>query len=135
MKTMMALAVALGTGLAVLVARSLRARAKRKHEPVEYYLGWGGYSHPIALQKMITKGEADAVAARGGAYVIGYFDADGRLTRAIKMLRGAVFFDFEYAYHPNGRRKTARVTNAEGVVSVREYDKAGRGRADNPLFW
>jgi hypothetical protein len=51
------------------------------------------------------------------------------------MLRGSVFFDFEYAYYPNGRRKSAKVTNAEGVVIVREYDQAGRGRPGNPLFW
>ena len=51
------------------------------------------------------------------------------------MLRGAVFFDFEYAYHPNGRRKSARVTNAKGVVTVREYDEWGRGRPGNPTFW
>jgi hypothetical protein len=96
MKTMMALAVVLGMGFAVLVARSLRSREKRKHDPVEYYLGWGGYTHPMALEKKVTKEEADAVAAREGAYLIGYFDADGRLRRAVKMLRGAVFFDFEY---------------------------------------
>jgi len=130
MKTLVALVVVVGIGLAVL-----RARTHRRHDPVEYYLGWGGYTHPITLGKKVTKEEADAAAARGSAYLIGHFDADGRLTRVVKMLRGAVFFDFEYTYHPNGRRKSAKVTNAKGVVTIREYDRAGRGRPDNPSFW
>jgi hypothetical protein len=136
MKTLTGLIVVFGIGLAVLIVRSVRARQNRKHDPVEYYLGWGGYRHPIGLDKKITKEEAEAVAQSGGAYLIGYFNADGgKLARAVKMHRGSVFFDFEYAHHPNGKRKSARVTNAKGIVTVREYDESGRGRPDNPLFW
>jgi len=120
------------TGLALW---SIGAWAGRKHEPVEYYKGWGGYAHPIGLHNQITKDEADAIAAEGYAYLIGYFDDRGRLVRVTKMFRGAVFFDFEYAYHPNGKRKSAKVTNANGIVTVREYDESGRGRPDNPKFW
>jgi len=134
MTTTIALIVVLVTGLGLLVARSMRAR-RRWHDPVEYYLGWDGYSHPIRLHKKVTKEEADATAAEGAAYLIGYFDANGRLTRVIKMLRGAVFFDFEYTYHPNGRRRSAKVTNAKGVMTMREYDTRGRDRSGNPLFW
>jgi hypothetical protein len=43
--------------------------------------------------------------------------------RVTKMLKGAVFFGFEYTYHPNGRCKTVKTTNAKGVVKVREYDR------------
>ncbi len=134
MKTLIALGVLAVILAALLIARSA-ARANRKHDPIEYYRGWGGYSHPIGLHDKVTKEEADAIAARGNAYLIGYFDANGKLVRAVKMLRGSVFFDFEYAYHPNGKRKSARVTNAKGVVTVREYDESGRGRPANPLFW
>jgi len=119
----------------VLIVRSVRARQNRKHDPVEYYLGWGGYSHPIGLDKKITKEEAEAVAARGGAYLIGYFNADGKLVRAVKMYRGSVFFDFVYEYHPNGKRKSAKVTNAKGIVTARKYDESGSGGPGNPLFW
>jgi hypothetical protein len=52
------------------------------------------------LDKKITREEAEAVAARDGAYLIGYFNADGKLVCAVKMHRGAVFFDFEYATTP-----------------------------------
>jgi hypothetical protein len=133
MGLMLALALVLAIAVAALVVRLIPAR--RRHDPVEYYRGWTGYSHPIALQNKITKDEADAAAAKGNAYLIGCFDADNRLTRVIKMLKGSVFFDFEYTYHANGRRKSAKVTNANGVVTMREYDEAGRGRPGNPLFW
>ena len=74
--------------------------------------------------------------ARGNAYLFGYFDADGKLVRVVKMLRGSVFFDFEYAYHPNGKCKSARVTNAKGAVTMREYHESGRRRPRNPhSFW
>ena len=135
MKTLIVLVVVFGIAAALLMVWSFRAQANRKHDPIEYYRGWGGYRHPIGLQGKITREEADAVAAQGSAYLIGYFDADGRLTRVVKMLRGSVFFEFVYAYHPNGKRKSATVTNANGIVTVREYDESGRGRPGNPLFW
>src|SRR5215831_3622550 len=128
------IAVVAVLGLALLIVWVKRKR-KRKHDPIEYYLGWGGYSHPIGLQSRVSKQKADDVAAQGGAYLIGYYDSDGRLVRAVKILRGAVFFDFEYTYHANGKRKSAKVTNAKGVVSLREYDERGRGLSGDPSFW
>ena len=105
--------------VSALVAWFIWARARRRrHAPIEFYLGWDGYQHPISLHKRITREEAEAVAAEGHAYLIGHFDSDGRLRRVVKMLRGSVFFDFEYTYYPNGTRKSAKVTNAKGVVTM-----------------
>jgi hypothetical protein len=135
MKTLIVPIVVLGVGLVLLVAWSARERANTRHDPIEYYRGWGGYGHPIVLQNKMTKEEADAVAKTDSAYVIGYFDRDGKLTRVVKMLRGAVLFDFVYSYHPNGKLKSAEVTNANGVVSVRDYDESGRWRSGARSFW
>ena len=129
------LIIPVGIAIAGLVLWSVNARAGRRHDPIEYFRSWGGYVHPIVVYDKITKEQADAIAAEGYAYLIGYFDERGKLVRVTKMLRGSVFFDFEYAYYPNGRRKSARVTNAKGIVTVREYDERGRGRPGNPLFW
>jgi hypothetical protein len=131
MKTLIVLIVVVGAGLALLMVRSARARANRKHDPVEYYRGWTSYRHPIYLENKITKEEADAVAAEGFAYLIGYFDADGKPTRVVKMLRGSVFFEFVYAYHPSGKLKRVEATNTRGVVTVREYDESTRAG----FFW
>jgi uncharacterized protein DUF6156 len=125
------LMVVAGIVLTGIVLRWFRAR--RKHDPIEYFGGWDGYSHPITLTNRITKEEADAIAARGNAYLIGYYDADGKLTRVIKMLRGEVFFDYAYAYHPNGRRKSATVSR-NGRLTVLEYDERGRGKLGRVAF-
>ena len=110
-------------------------RARITHEPVEYYRGWGGYWHPIGLTHKISKDEADARHAEGSVYLIGRYDGK-KLTRVTKMLKGAVFFDFEYSYHPNGRCASVRTTNANGVVKVRYYDRKGRPEPNNPRgFW
>jgi hypothetical protein len=128
MKTLILLCVVLAAGLAGWIAWQ---RTPRKRDPVEYFSGWGGYRLPIRLTGRITKDEADAIAARGNAYLIGYFDGDNRLVRNVKMLRGEVFFEHVYDYYPNGRLRRVKATNPEGVETVREYrpsDRAG-------FFW
>lgn len=97
----------------------------RMHDPVAYYADWGGYRHPVVLSHRITKDEADAIAAKGAAYLIGHFDTDGKLVRVVKLLGGDVFFEYAYAYHPNGRLRSARITRA-GSVKTLEYDERGR---------
>ena len=120
-----AVAAAAGIGLAGLMAWQAYERSHRKHDPVEYYSRRGGYTQPVALDDKITKAQADALAAAGYAYLIASFDADGHLTRVVKMLHGEVFFDLQYAYHPNGKLKTA--TLADNLKStVLEYDERGR---------
>ena len=111
------------------------ARAMVKHEPVEYYRGWGGYWHPIGLTDKISKEEADNLHAEGRVYLIGRYDGK-KLVRVTKMLKGAVFFDFEYTYHPNGRCASVKTTNAKGVVKLRRYDRRGKPEPDNARgFW
>jgi hypothetical protein len=134
MKALIISVIVVGIGLALLVC-SARRSARQKHDPTEYFRGWRGYRHPIILENKITKEEAEAIASKGSAYLIGHFDGDGRLRRVVKMLRGSVFFEFVYEYHPNGNRKSATVTNAKGMVTERHYDERGRGLPGNPLFW
>ena len=65
MKTLIVLIAAIGIGY---VGWSLWQRAhERKHDPVEYFAGWDGYTLPIHLTTLITKDEAEAIAARGNA--------------------------------------------------------------------
>jgi uncharacterized protein DUF6156 len=134
MQTLMIAAVAVAAAaFSVALYRFIKARTWGKHEPVEYFSSWGGYTHPIALYNQITKEEVDARTAKGEVYLIGEFDADNRLVRATKMYRNAVFFDFIYTYYPNGTRKSATITNNRGKTSIHEYDTRGRG--DQKYFW
>jgi Family of unknown function (DUF6156) len=129
LKILTALIVVVGIVVAGLVVRSVLARANRKHGPVEYYRGWGGYRHPIVLENQITREAADALAAKGSVYLVGYFDSDGKLLRVVKFLRGEVFFEYLYEYHPNGRLKSARVARG-GRDTLLEYDERGRRVSD-----
>jgi hypothetical protein len=128
MKTLILLVLVVGAGFAGWIAWQ---RAPRKHDPVEYFAGWDGYGLPIRLTHRITREEAEAIAARGNAYLIGYFDENNRLTRNVKMLRGEVFFEHVYEYYPNGRLRRVTATNPKGVGTVREYRKTDRAG----FFW
>jgi hypothetical protein len=128
MKILLLLIVVIGIVVAAFVVRSNLIRANRKHDPIEYYRGWGGYRHPIVLENRITKEEADALGARGAVYLIGYF-SEGKLMRVVKFLRGEVFFEYLYAYHANGRLKSARVVRG-GRDTLLEYDERGRRISD-----
>ncbi len=134
MKTLVLIMVALiGVG-ALLAAARLGQRwfeQRRPHDPVEYYESWSGYGLQIKLVHRITKGQAEAQAARGYAYMVGYFDADGRRIRDVKMLRGEVFFENEYTYDPRGRLTRIKTTDPDGVVRFVEYPDGKRLR----IFW
>jgi len=112
-------------GLAALAARLVLALGKRTHDRIEYYTGWGGYRHPVALQNQISKEEAEALAAQGAVWLAADFSDDGELMRVVKQYRHEVFFEYAYAYHSNGRLKRATVTR-DGRVTVLEYDARGR---------
>ncbi len=107
--------------------------ANRHHDPIEYYRTWGGYRQPIVPVDKITKEEAEVQAAAGYVYYVCHFDADGKLTRVIKMLRGEVSFDLVYTYRPNGKLKTSTETR-NGKVIVQEYDERGRGQLGKVAF-
>jgi hypothetical protein len=111
--------------LAALSVRLVLAMVKRKHEATEYYRSWGSYRHPIMLQGRIIKEEADLLDAQGAVWLAADYRDDGKLMRVVKHYRGEVFFDYVYAYHPNGRLKSATVTR-DGRVTVLEYDASGR---------
>ncbi len=129
MKTLIVLIAVLGVGY---LGWTVWERTQRRaHDPIEYYAGWDGYNLPIRLVHRISKAEAEAMAAQGSPYMIGYFDGEGRLTRDIKMLQGAVFFEHLYEYHANGKLSRVTVTNADGVVRVHAYPDGARPT----FFW
>src|SRR5262245_10436059 len=111
--------------LTIVATRYALRSTHRHHDPVEYYLGWGGYWHPVGLAHRISEEKADEMHASGLVYLVGYFDEMGRLVRVVKMLGGEVFFEYNYSYHDNGRLKSARVERG-GRTTLLEYDERGR---------
>ena len=55
------LAVTFGAGFAAFAWYFMQRAPSRQHDPVEYYRGLAGYSHPVTLTIPITKDEADAL--------------------------------------------------------------------------
>lgn len=128
-KTLIVLLAAIGIGY---IGWTLWLRAhERKHDRIEYFAGWDGYTLPIRLTGRITKAEAEATAARGNPYMIGYFDDENRLVRDVKMLNGEVFFEHLYTYYPSGKLRRVTVTNSDGVTNTREYQEG----AIPGFFW
>jgi hypothetical protein len=123
MTTLILVVVALAAGLAGRIV--WRRARRRKRDPVEYFSGWDGYTLPIRLTDRITKEEAEAIAARGNAYLIGYFDDENRLIRNVKMYRGKIFFEHVYTYYPSGKLRQVKATNPKGVETVRDYPESG----------
>ena len=90
MKTLVlivAAVIAVGALLAFARLSQLWSEQRRPHDPIEYYGSWDGYGLPLHLTHRIAREEAEARAARGSPYLIGHFDAQGRLIRAVKLLR------------------------------------------------
>jgi hypothetical protein len=110
-------ALALITVLA-LYLRSRKTRRGRKHEPVEYYRRFAGYQLPLRLIEKIAKEEAESLTSAGQSYYVGHYGPNGRLLKAVKMLRGEMDFEHAYVYSPKGRLMSVVIARADGAVNV-----------------
>jgi hypothetical protein len=78
------------------------------------------------LEHKLTKEEAGSLHATGTVYFIACYDQTGKkILRIAKIVRGAVFFEFVYAYYPNGRLQSAKVTNSAGQETFMADDERG----------
>ena len=96
------------------------ATVATRHQPVEYYGGFNGYSFPLRLKHLKTRAEAEA---SGAAYYVARYDGHGRLVEVQKVLPGGPDFRHEYVYAADGT--LMRVTITEPSRAARLYD-AGR---------
>jgi len=95
---------------------------------VEYYRTFVGHNLPLRLTHKTTKQDAEATAA-DSAYYIGYFDADRKLVKVVKMFRGGVLFEHKYSYYPNGNLMRVEGKNNEGVMKIEEFDQSGKSKS------
>lgn len=83
--------------------------------------------------RRITKEEADAFHAEGSVYLIAHFDPDGNLVRVVKMLKGSVFFDYEYTYYPMDGSRLPGFHEAAGSPCRNTTNAAGGPPAKPPF--
>jgi YD repeat-containing protein len=133
-KILIGVLAVVGILILVLILRSVLGGMadRKKHDAVEYYRTFAGFKIPLRLRQKVTKEEAEAQAVTGYAYLIGYFNTDGKLIRVAKMLRGSVFFEQAYTYSPSGKLQHVKSTNADGVVTEWDYDESGHRRTPAP---
>jgi hypothetical protein len=113
--------IVLALALIPVLALYLRFRQKRrerKHDPVEYYRRFAGYQLPLRLIEKIAKEEVEALTSAGQSYLVGHYGPNGRLLKAVKMLRGEMDFQHAYIYSPKGRLMSVVIARADGTVNV-----------------
>ena len=85
-----------------------------------YFLTYSGITLPLNLVSPL-----DSVDHRN-TYYRGYFDAEQRLTGCQKIVYNEVETQHLYGYHPNGKLKEAEITDADGDVTVLNFNDQGQ---------
>jgi hypothetical protein len=90
--------------------------------PCRYFLSYAGVSLPL---KLVTELEPAQLENRN-TYFRGYFDEQQRLTALQKIVYGDIELDHRYTYHGNGALSQAEITDADGELTVLEFDEQGQ---------
>ena len=86
-----------------------------------YFLTYSGVHLPL---KLLNELEIAQIENRN-TYFRGYFDSEERLTGVQKVVYGSVEMQHCYTYHDHGALKEAEITDADGEVTVLQFDEAG----------
>ncbi len=70
-----------------------------------------------------------ATEKTGTLFFCGFYDADDRLIRCEKRVYGEKELLHDYAYHDNGKLKRAEITDADGELTVLNFDEHGQPMA------
>lgn len=86
-----------------------------------FFLTYSGVNLPLNL---MTELEPEQIGHRN-TYFQGYFDDQDHLVGLQKMVYGEVEMEHRYAYHRNGKLKRAEITDADGELTVLDFDEDG----------
>lgn len=87
-----------------------------------HFLTYSGVALPLNLVSPL-----DDVGHRN-TYYRGYFDGEQRLTGCQKVVYGEVETQHRYRYHANGQLQQAEITDADGDVTLLDFDEQGDAR-------
>ncbi|CAI8730103.1 protein of unknown function [Methylococcus capsulatus] len=91
-----------------------------------FFLTYSGVNLPL---KLMTELEPEQIGHRN-TYFQGYFDEQDRLVGLQKMVYGEVEMEHRYAYDRNGKLRRAEITDADGELTVLDFDEDGFRLAD-----
>lgn len=87
-----------------------------------FFVSYSGVKLPLNLVNELHGDELD----NRNTYFLGIYDAEGRLSRCEKRVYGEVELLHQYQYHLNGVLSQAEITDADGDVTVLQFDDNGR---------
>lgn len=89
-----------------------------------FFVTYSGVKLPLKLLNELT--EADL--HNRNTFFRGYFDDQERLTRLEKMVYGELELQHIYTYHDHGPLRRAEISDADGEVTLLEFDENGISR-------
>lgn len=86
------------------------------------FVSYSGVKLPLKLINELQSDERD----NRNTYFLGIYDADERLIRCEKRVYGEIELLHHYQYHANCVLQQAEITDADGEVSVLQFDSNGQ---------
>ncbi len=87
-----------------------------------HYLTYTGAKLPLNLLTPLKP----AQIANRNTYFRGYFDDQDRLIRLQKIVYAETEFEHRYHYDDDGLLRRAEITDAEGEITVLQFDETGK---------
>ena len=92
-----------------------------------YFVSYSGVKLPLKLVNQLQDGEL----GNRNTYFLGFYDDAERLVRCEKRVYGEVELLHCYRYHDNGVLQEAEITDADGEVTVLNFDDNGQSADDD----
>lgn len=86
-----------------------------------YFISYSGVKLPLKLVTPLS----DAELQNRNTFFLGYFDSQERLLLCRKMVYGEIELEHRYRYYDSGILSEAEITDADGEVTVLQFDETG----------
>lgn len=87
-----------------------------------YFVSYSGVNLPLKLVNELQ----DEDLNNRNTFFLGFYDEQDRLIRCEKQVYGEQELLHLYEYHDNGALKQAEITDADGEVTVLDFDLQGK---------
>lgn len=91
-----------------------------------YFVSYSGVKLPLKLVNELHDSDRD----NRNTFFLGVYDEAERLIRCEKRVYGEIELLHNYLYHANGALRLAEITDADGEVTVLEFDAQGNPTAN-----
>lgn len=87
-----------------------------------YFISYSGVKLPL---KLVNELEDESHLENRNTYFRGYYDAEQRLLLCEKLVYGDIELRHRYDYHADGSLSQAEITDADGEITVLNFDANG----------